>query len=818
MPLSNVRKRIVKNALVLLNHRRTRRPRYVVDYCQEHAGDYLVRTSIPTIISAALLACAIVPAAYASDDSGPTLNLGNTICQGDEQAMVNGLLCRAGGDTDADGVGDASDNCRDISNPAQQDGDADGFGNLCDGDLNNDCMVDFSDLAQMKAVFFTNDAVADLNADGDVNFVDFGLLKTLLFLPPGPSGLVSECVALAPPLFEEMSDALPAQYSGPSFGASWGDVNADGWPDIWFGNHSAGVPQLYLNDTEGGFTDEIGRVTNLANFQSADLHGAAWADFDADGDEDLLVMVGAQSGSGQSGNVLLVNEQGLTLTNDAPLLGLDYAFGRGRMPLWLDPNGDGDMDVLLANWPRADDQAPTTLMTQLAGTFQDDGPALGLVTDQDNNMAQLIYSEAFAGPVLMIHGLPGFPDRVYDFDVQPWTDLTALFGLDSNTEVREVAVGDVDGDLRADVIGLRSSFASFAEMADSRSVWGRLAANGGEIGLRFRPQGDVEFIFGPTNRIDPDQIFIGASGMPATSLSFTLAADDPAVLGIAPHGPNEPGVFVGIDEITGEWVLIESVGPTHNLKIIAEQSITDLVLEGFTSSNGERSDILYLQSDTQFDEASAQAGLDMPSACESVAAADFDNDADLDLYLVCRGQAFNLPNLLYENLGAGSFQLRMGHGAEGSQIGRGDVVAIADYDRDGFLDLALTNGRGESPFNDGPNQLFRNVGNSNHWLQIDLIGTVSNIHGVGARVTLDADGVVQVRDQGGGVRRGTQDHQRLHFGLGEASTIQVLSIAWPSGIVQTLNNVAADQIMQIVEPAPVAAGIPVNTNGLSLRR
>ena len=225
-----------------------------------------MRTLIPVAVCAWVIACAIAPAAYASDDSGPTLNLGNAICQGDEQAMVDGLLCRVGGDTDADGVGDASDNCLDVSNPDQQDSDADGFGNLCDGDLNNDCMVDFSDLAQMKAVFFGDDDNADLNGDDSVNFVDFALLKALLFLPPGPSGLVSECVALEPPMFEDVSESLPALYAGPSFGASWGDLNADGWPDIWFGNHSEGVPQLYLNDTQGGSTDEIGRLAYLGAF------------------------------------------------------------------------------------------------------------------------------------------------------------------------------------------------------------------------------------------------------------------------------------------------------------------------------------------------------------------------------------------------------------------------------------------------------------------------------------------------------------------------------------------------------------------------
>ena len=59
---------------------------------------------------------------------------------------------------------------------------------------------------------------------------------------------------------------------------------------------------------------------------------------------------------------------------------------------------------------------------------------------------------------------------------------------------------------------------------------------------------------------------------------------------------------------------------------------------------------------------------------------------------------------------------------------------MADYDRDGYLDLFVTNGRGAYPFNEGPDQLFRNIGSGNNWLQIDLKGTISNRDGIGARL------------------------------------------------------------------------------------
>lgn len=92
-------------------------------------------------------------------------------------------------DTDQDALADDLDNCTLVANASQLDVDADGFGNACDPDLNNDGVVNFLDLAQFSNVFLTNDALADFNGDGIVNFVDLPILAGLFFMPPGPSGL-----------------------------------------------------------------------------------------------------------------------------------------------------------------------------------------------------------------------------------------------------------------------------------------------------------------------------------------------------------------------------------------------------------------------------------------------------------------------------------------------------------------------------------------------------------------------------------------------------------------------------------------------------
>lgn len=99
------------------------------------------------------------------------------------------------GDSDGDEIANNVDNCREVPNQDQRDTDGDGFGNICDADLNNDCIVNFADLGELETVFFTSDPDADFDGDGAVNFSDLGIMKTAFFLPPGPAGLHDACNA-----------------------------------------------------------------------------------------------------------------------------------------------------------------------------------------------------------------------------------------------------------------------------------------------------------------------------------------------------------------------------------------------------------------------------------------------------------------------------------------------------------------------------------------------------------------------------------------------------------------------------------------------
>jgi hypothetical protein len=178
---------------------------------------------------------------------------------------------------------------------------------------------------------------------------------------------------------------------------------------------------------------------------------------------------------------------------------------------------------------------------------------------------------------------------------------------------------------------------------------------------------------------------------------------------------------------------------------------------------------------------------------------------DEDLFLACTGGAHNLANRLFRNNGNGTFtEIANAGGAAGqvgaavaSGAGTSETVVTADYDVDGFLDLLVTNGNNMRPvYVGGPKLLFHNRGNANHWLQLDLVGTVSNRDAVGARVYVKAGGVTQYREQNGGYHRWSQNFTRLHVGLGGQTRADV-TVVWPNGVSRNYYGLYADRVYRV---------------------
>jgi hypothetical protein len=100
-----------------------------------------------------------------------------------------------------------------------------------------------------------------------------------------------------------------------------------------------------------------------------------------------------------------------------------------------------------------------------------------------------------------------------------------------------------------------------------------------------------------------------------------------------------------------------------------------------------------------------------------------------------------------------------------------------------------------------PATLLHNVSqNNNHWLTVRLKGKKSNHDGIGARLELLSAGRKQIAERVAGSTYLSQDDGRVHFGLGTANKAEKLTIRWPSGEEQILENVSADRVLTVEEP------------------
>jgi hypothetical protein len=192
---------------------------------------------------------------------------------------------------------------------------------------------------------------------------------------------------------------------------------------------------------------------------------------------------------------------------------------------------------------------------------------------------------------------------------------------------------------------------------------------------------------------------------------------------------------------------------------------------------------------------------------------DYDNDGWLDMFIAL-GQGSAKSSVLVHNNQDGTFTNVID---AVTAVGRWIVGAWGDYDNDGFMDVFVTSSI-------GANALYHNRGNTNHWIKLSLRGVASNASALGAMVRVKANIRGQTIWQMRQVTSGgwPQDDIRPNFGLGDATNAELVRIEWPSGIVQELQNVAANQFITVVESqgytgaAPQFNGAVKTAGGLEL--
>ena len=562
------------------------------------------------------------------------------------------------------------------------------------------------------------------------------------------AGVLAAPVFATPIEFEDTSEKLGFTRGTESWGIAWGNLNNDAYPDLFNSGHRD-FPRVYQNTGTGDFDDiagvyDIGLDGHWFNNIQADHHGATWGDFDNDGDDDILV-----------------GDTSELFTNHADSGGLFTVSTVATNQQWgVFSNLDDDREL----------ESDRTCGGVRGGQYL-------LFFDIDND-----------GDTDNICGREGsFPFSVNLIDDngvrQDGSNLVPEVGL-----ANDAAIADFNNDLRTDIVVTRGS----VRPNDARKI------NDNRIDSWLRSNGRA-FTFSATGAItvkvdgDSGGVFRQADVLELNASNNTTGS--------------ARDVFFKFDDALQHWMVEYRGSSQIYLRIIAENSISEPSFLPGSLSTGDLpiGASLGVNSATGFEWRNGGTGLSQAKSCVSVVAADFDNDMDVDIYMACRSGVANLENRYFDNQGDGTFDEIFNHGGEGPvgagiDFGSADSVITADYDLDGFMDLAVTNGLLFYPVSlGGPDTLIRNKGNDNNWVHLDLIGTISPRAAIGAKVYVTAGGVTQLREQSGGYHRWSQNHSRIHVGLADNAVIDEIRIEWPSGETDTFTNVLANQLYGVTE-------------------
>jgi hypothetical protein len=635
------------------------------------------------------------------------------------------------------------------------------------------------------------------------------LCSFLLFaVSTAPQSVASDVEKAAPvdvPFFVDVSGPAGVASAVTSWGASWGYLNGDLFPDLLTYSHER-LPELYLNKRDGTFKDVV-QSTPLGD--SLDRHSAAWADYDNDGDQDVVISVGAQAGTSCHPMELYRNDRTDGLVNVAGEVGVSDCLARGRSASWADYDRDGDLDLFAANHLR--EGVPNRLWRNNGGgTFTDVAAEAGVADILGLHFGSFVDYDRDGWPDIFVLGI--FQNLLYHNNGDgTFEDVSGATGFATSTG-DAYAWGDYDSDGDADLfIGDAGNAAADTVEGAGRKVRFFGTTTGEQDGLDLQVSGDtLTFTLelrGPDDCKTRACIHVGADSQAPATNPFQVGLE---AVGMPVYTPGvSSGYFIWRDAGTSLWHVRMSHPNYFKYGGIVRASSPFSSVIPFDLEPPPRLGSAMLwrnEGDGTFTDVTAEAGVDLPGNYRAANWVDFDNDGWLDLFAVDRGNLAigNPSNRLFHNNGDSTFEdVAEKVGVAGTSEGGANVSAWADFDRDGFLDLFTQNGgfSGLWPFaNPGPNQLFRNEGNGNHWLQITLESGFSNRRGLGAVVRVTAGARTQVQTATDGLDAHSQNGGPLQFGLGDNAVVESIVIEWPSGTYQVRRSVPADRHLIIREP------------------
>jgi len=499
-------------------------------------------------------------------------------------------------------------------------------------------------------------------------------------------------------------------------GAAAGDYDGDGWVDLFVTRFGA-ADLLYRNRGDGTFEN----VSAAAGFfEPTYTNGAAWADIDNDGDLDLYLTTVNTKTVDTRQFYLYVNdgqgrfrEQAVARNAHVPTMGPR----RGFSIAVGDYDRDGYLDLHTTDWGArfSTDDGETPNVARLLKNRGAEAP--GYFVDQTESAGVSLAGLAATGRSGPTHGVFAFASRLVDMDGDGWQDL--------------VVAGDFD---------------------TSRLFW---------------------------NNRDG---------------TFTDGTDQSNV------GTDENGMGSAVGDYDGDGDLDWFVTSIYDEN--------DSCADTRCNWGGSGNRLYRNEGGRTFSDQTDAAGVRNGGWGWGASFFDYDNDRDLDLVMT-NGmvlpttdleQAYNNdPIRLWQNDGTTEPRFTdVANEAGIADTASGKGLLTLDYDNDGDLDLFVVNNAGQP-------LLYRNdLDGTASWLMVDLVGTLSNRNGIGATIFVDPDLTVTgdelVRVIDGGSNFLGQSAFTAHFGLGELDApIDQVEIRWPSGNVQQLYDVAANQRLTVRE-------------------
>lgn len=493
-----------------------------------------------------------------------------------------------------------------------------------------------------------------------------------------------------------------------------------------------------------GFTD-VSTSSGVGHVHSAPTDaedmgvgtGAAWFDFDNDGDLDLYIS------SRTDNNKLFENNGDGTFTDVATAQGVDYSSGEGAAVVAADINNDGWLDLYLANIDA------NVLYVNNGGTGFTDitataGVAIGIqrstsasFADYDGDGYLDLYVAHHMPSSLTPDGQGSVRDYLYHNNGdETFTDVSSLLGISNLLDPSFIGGWtDFDNDNDLDLVLIT------------------------DCPLPAFPNEGVKFWRndGGTNAIT-DWTF--------TELSTTVLGDDCS---------NGMGLGIGDYDRDGDLDLVYSdIGPANLWQNNGVGAYTMDSGAGVTNQAGG-----YFSWGTSFLDYNNDGWLDVVMAFGSLS----ENNAISDQ-----------PCSLFEAQGDGTFiDVAAAKGIDDDDRTR--TIVHGDYDNDGDLDLLLFNYRGEVRL------FRNDEVNDNGYLRVELESYISAPNGVGAKVWVKTtDGVEQLFEIHAGINLGGGDELIAHFGLGAAEAIEYVKVEWPSGLESCMNHADINTNIKIKEP------------------